>query len=634
MGVRPGTVPRLARLLDAAVVVGLAAAIGIYVTGGLDTVVGGIRLRARSPDRTLLVAVALLGLRLLIDRRTPAPDWLRAGWQRVRRLTPVDEPRPAPDLTSSATTRKHHVLAALGIMAFGAVMLRAQLAQMEGVPELGDPVFSIWRIGWVVHHFGGDPRDLFDANIFYPAKFALAFSDSILLPSLLTAPLLLAGLPPAVAVNTMLVASFGLSAFACYSLCRSLTGSATAGFIGGLIFGFYPYRYDHYTHFELLMTYWIPVAILMMHRFIDTARVRYAVAAAVFTAAQLYSSMYLTVYFLWFAAVLALVLLVRAPRPLPSYVRGGLAGAAVLVVLALPLARAYTAAHLNERLPSEVLAYSAQLSDYLRAHPRSAFWSGRMLGYQTPEHALFPGLVAIVLAIVALGPPWSRTRVAYAAALLFAVEFSRGFYGTIYPVLYKSFTFMHGMRAPARAGMLVGLALAVLASFAVKRIAAGRTPRQVAMLTTALTFLLAVDLQPVLHLERVWPSPPGIYTSLDGRPDAVLAEFPMGLSPGAAMTDMPHMYFSLWHWRPLVNGYSGHAPDGYGEFLVGMKSFPDTASIGLLRGRGVTHVTINCALYTEGCNALIARAAETPDLTLISQVTWTGQPVALYELRR
>jgi hypothetical protein len=65
-----------------------------------------------------------------------------------------------------------------------------------------------------------------------------------------------------------------------------------------------------------------------------------------------------------------------------------------------------------------------------------------------------------------------------------------------------------------------------------------------------------------------------------------------------------------------------------------MKSFPDTASIGLLRGRGVTHVTINCALYTEGCNALIARAAETPDLTLISQVTWTGQPVALYELRR
>jgi len=628
------TAPRAARLLDCSILLCLAAAAVIDFSGGFDAGVEGMRLRARSPDRPFMLALGLLGLRLVLDRRTPAPQWLRATWLWVQRHTVDDEAVQGDAAIPSAAAWKHHALAAIGIAAFGVVILRTQLTQMDAVTDFGDPLFSIWRIGWVFHQLAGDSRALFDANIFYPARLALTFSDSMLLPSLLTAPLLLGGLHPVTAYNIMVVASFGLSAFACYWLGRSLTGSSAAGFIGGLVFGFYPFRFEHYHHFELLMTWWIPLAIWAVHRFIATARVRYAIAAAVFTAAQLYSSMYLAVYFLWVAAAIAIVLMIRAPHAFRSYVRGGLAGAAILIVLALPLTRVYASAHLSERPFDEVLNYSADLSDYLRADPRSSVWSGRTLGDLKPERALFPGLTAIVLAVVALVPPWSRTRAAYAAALLFAVELSRGHHGTIYPALYKSLTFMQGLRVPARASLLVGFALAVLAAFAVKRIAAGRPLRQMVWVTSLLTVLLAADLQPRLQLERVWPAPPGIYALLDHRPDVVLAEFPLGLSPGARITDLPHMYFSVWHWLPMVNGYSGHAPYGYGDFQVAMKSFPDAESIGLLHGRGVTHVTINCALYVDGCDALMTRAAATPDLTLISSMSWQGQPVALYELRR
>ena len=629
----PLTAPRFARFLDWSILLCLAAAALIDFSGGFDTSVGGLRLRARSADRPFMLALGLLSLRLVLDRRTPAPAWLRATWRWVQRHTAGDEVSDG-EVKPAVTAWKHHALAALGFAAFGGVMLRVQLTEMDSVTDFGDPLFSIWRIGWVFHQLAGDSRALFDANIFYPASLALTFSDSMLLPSLLTAPLLWGGLHPVAAYNTMVAASFGLSAFTCYWLCRSLTGSSAAGFIGGLIFGFYPFRFEHYHHFELLMTYWIPLAMWAVHRFIATARTRYAVAASIFTAAQLYSSMYLAVYFLWVAGVVALVSLIRAPHAWRSYVRGGLAGAAILIVLALPLTRVYASAHLSERPFDEVLNYSADLSDYLRADPRSATWSGRTLGDLKPERALFPGLAVIVLAIVALFPPWSRTRAAYAAALLFAVELSRGHHGTIYPALYKSLTFMQGLRVPARASLLVGFVLAVLAAFAVKRLAAGRPPRQVAAITAALTLLLAADLQPNLQLQRVWPEPPGIYALLDQRPDVVLAEFPLGLSPGARLTDIPHMYFSVWHWYPLVNGYSGHAPYGYGDFQVALKSFPDAGSIEALHSRGVTHVTINCALYSDGCDALMARAAATPELTLISSMSWEGQPVALYELRR
>jgi hypothetical protein len=61
---------------------------------------------------------------------------------------------------------------------------------------LGDPLFSIWRIGWVYRQLLGDPRALFDANIFYPAPLTFAYSDAMLLPAPAAAPLLAAGVHP------------------------------------------------------------------------------------------------------------------------------------------------------------------------------------------------------------------------------------------------------------------------------------------------------------------------------------------------------------------------------------------------------------------------------------------------------
>ena len=39
---------------------------------------------------------------------------------------------------------------------------------MNAVPDFGDPLFSIWRMGWVYEQWRGDPRPLFSGNIFYP----------------------------------------------------------------------------------------------------------------------------------------------------------------------------------------------------------------------------------------------------------------------------------------------------------------------------------------------------------------------------------------------------------------------------------------------------------------------------------
>jgi hypothetical protein len=98
------------------------------------------------------------------------------------------------------------------------------------------------------------------------------------------------------------------------------------------------------------------------------------------------------------------------------------------------------------------------------------------------------------------------------------------------------------------------------------------------------------------------------------------------------------MYFSLWHWAAMVNGYSGHSPPGQDDFELALQGFPDAPALDLLRARGVTHVTINCALYLSagrgGCEELVAVVDALPAFRVVASGKWQGAPVRLYELQR
>ena len=627
--------PRAANALDSLALALVLVAAVIVLTGGFSLRVGGGRVTARSPDRAVLAALAVVALRLAIDRRTrplaSAPQLIRSIRDRV--YVPLQDSVVEP--VEPRRLWRSRAMAAVGFCVFAAVLLFPQLRHMDSVPDLGDPLFSIWRFGWVYHKLGGgDPRPLFSPNVFHPHQLTLTYSDSMLLPALTTAPFLAMGIHPVVVYNLVTVLSFIASAFAMYLLVERLTGSRAGAFVAGLLFGFYPYRFEHYSHFELQMTYCMPLALLALHRFVTTARTRDAVAFALLAAAQLYCSMYYAVFFTVYVTAL-LAALCWLTRPALGRMLGpaAIAGALALV-LAVPLARTYSSAQLGDREVPTVTYYSATAADYLRAHPRSATWGNRTLPGRMPERALFPGVTILLLAAVALFPPLGATRAAYAVALLVAFEMSRGFNSVFYPYLYDWLPFIRGLRVPARASILVGLTLALLAGFGVRRLLAGRSMWLQRAVLAVLVVAIALDLRPVLRLEPVWLEPPPIYGVVSASPGVVLAEFPFGGNPTRFTPNVPFMYFSLWHWAQMINGYSGHSPPGQVDFEVALKSFPDAAAVDLLRARGATHVTINCALYREGCDELVEAVDALPSFRIVTSGKWQGASVRLYELKR
>jgi hypothetical protein len=114
----------------------------------------------------------------------------------------------------------------------------------------------------------------------------------------------------------------------------------------------------------------------------------------------------------------------------------------------------------------------------------------------------------------------------------------------------------------------------------------------------------------------------------------VLAEFPLNTDPLGFADNTPFMYFSLWHWSSMVNGYSGFLPGGYEALVQRMHGFPDEETISLLKSRGVTHLSINCALYRTPCGEVIDALEALPSVTLVAEARWENAPVRLYQLVR
>ena len=113
-----------------------------------------------------------------------------------------------------------------------------------------DGLFSIWNVAWVARTIVADPADLFHANIFYPHRNALAFSEANLVAGLMAVPPYWLTRNPYTAHNTVVLWSFMLSLVGAYLLVRRLTGSRSAAAVSGVLFAFCPFVFARSAHIQ------------------------------------------------------------------------------------------------------------------------------------------------------------------------------------------------------------------------------------------------------------------------------------------------------------------------------------------------------------------------------------------------
>jgi len=382
------------------------------------------------------------------------------------------------------------------------------------------------------------------------------------------------------------------------------------------------------------MTMWMPLTLLALYRLLQTGRPRYVALTAGSLAAHWYSSMYFGLFLTVYTAVFAATLQIAWKIPLR---RAALALAAFLIagLIVLPLGMKYsrTKPVRGVRQIESVAEFSATPSDYLRPVVGPTVYRTFLPLRVNGERALFPGFAVLIFALIGAWPPLTPTRAALILAGLIAFDGSLGLNGLLYPLLYRLVFPFQSIRVPARFDMLVTLTLAVLAAYGASRVLSRATTRPARLVcVAALTGLLMVDSWPRYDMEPMWEAPPSIYQSLPA--SAVLFEFPVHPPADRFLENVVYMYFSIWHWRPMVNGYSGFNPPQYAETLRGTVGFPAPATLVYLKSAGVTHVTVHCRYWDDTvCEATMRQLDADTAVKRIARSDWYGAPSSLYEIR-
>src|SRR5882724_2235683 len=592
----------------------------------------------------------------------------------------------------------HGALAAALYTAVGLVDLRPiwQVYQDHIAPDVADPLFILYVLKWVLHQAHLGFPDLWNANVFYPTKGALAFSDHLLGPALA-----ISWIPnPIAGYNLLFFSSFVLTGLAIWWVLAACGLPPAAALLGGAMYAFSPYRMSQANHLPILLAAWVPLTLWSFDRLLARRTASRAALFLLFYTLNLTGGCYLA-YMIHLPLLVLLAsrgaaegrALLR-PAALKVLVPVALLAAAGAAALFLPYIRlSRSGAARDER---EVASNAAAFLSYLTPAPVNLYspWSERVR-WDRPhlprwqkllvrsENALFPGFLPTLFAIVGFAAFWRRHRrppperplgalrslvlggllalalLAYALGDVFTLKldvdsplspwlpwvshpiwiglgatflgslalwvflrrrwrgvgllnwggmdpWERGLvlagmlsfllsHAIVYLPLMQVVPGMNGMRVPARFAVFFGVTVVWFAARGLARTLAaiGRSGVR-ALALAGLSLVLFVELLPrpfdwveILREEDF----PDVYSWLAGQSQVrAIVEVPMK----AYWREVPYMYYSTRHWKPIANGYSGFLPASYSRLSDAMgRDLPDAAAVDLAERMGITHLVVH-----------------------------------------
>lgn len=458
----------------------------------------------------------------------------------------------------------------------------------QNVPG-NDCLLHVWTLAWDRHALATDPAGVCDANIFTPYPDTLLYSDHLLGLAVLLTPLQLVTTNPVLLHNLATIAAPALDALALFALAWELTGNPIAAFVGGVLYGFAPLRLEtDRCQIQMLVAWWLPLAMLFVRRALLRNSVVAAVLAGVCLAFQGMTGIYLFAFFL---PILGLAQLTWMRRyPYRTHRRGWhalLLAEAAAALAQIPMALAYRGVQQSLGISRPAVLNALLSLSNADVFPQFPVWTfavlctiavlGRRDG--TPfrsERWLFTGLTVVAF-LFAFGP---------AVPLPGDLGQIRGPYAAL--LALPGFT---ALRAPGRFIHIALLTMSVLAAGGIAVLWAS-FPRRLAVVLTAAALGLGLW-EHGLPQGKLHPAPPPAlldptYAWLARQPDDMrLMEFPLDDFTIAATK---YQYASTAHWKRIAVGNMGILPPLYPWLASSMARFPDPDVRATLQQLGITHV--------------------------------------------
>lgn len=198
-------------------------------------------------------------------------------------------------------------------------------------PDLGDPRLNLYFLQWGAHQIAQGLPDIWNPPFFHPTPGTLAISDHLFGPAAQTLALGALGADAPTAYNLLFLSSFALGGLATWCLLRRAGLGFAAALLGGWLFAFAHARWDEASHLQILISQWLPAALLAWDRLLDHPSWRRGLLFLGAYLLQVSSGVYLTVLMHFGLATLTLA----RGRELIARARGGRLARRPLVATAL-----------------------------------------------------------------------------------------------------------------------------------------------------------------------------------------------------------------------------------------------------------------------------------------------------------
>ena len=528
-----------------------------------------------------------------------------------------------------------------------------------------DTNLFMWTLAWDVHAFTHQPLDLFDANIYYPLRRTLAYSENLVGSAIVAAPILWTTGNPVLAMNLVALLAAAMCGVGAYALARQVGLAPAAAIVSGLVFAFSPPRFLRLDQLHLATMQWVPFGLASLHAYLDGGRPFDLRLAAAFFTLQALTSGHGAVFLA--SAMLALVTFEivvkksaktaeaaekglalrspRSPRSPGTIVRDfGITGFLLLapaVLSFVPYVMVQREAGLRRTLenwtvsPASYLASPAQVHRWLLSFAPAARINERADAY------LFPGVLPLVLAACALTRVRRRETRFYALLTLVSVWLTLGPPIGLWPLVYW-LPGLNFIRAPSRFMLLAILGLAILSGFGLERVVRSRFRVFVCSwlhvdrwLAAVVAALLALEFAAFpLGVEPYRVEIPAIDRWLASQPKPfVVAEVPLPRSTDLGAWERRHTAFMLHstaHWQKTVHGYSGLRLPLHAALYDALQRFPDEQSLASLEQLDVTYVVVHGGWLGPGDRAeLDARLARFGDRLRLEHAEGEGRVYAV-----
>lgn len=434
--------------------------------------------------------------------------------------------------------------------------------------EAHDAQFQAWEIAWVRHAIVHAPAHIFDANIFAPARNALAFTEPLIGYGVLGLPLGLAGLSEAGVANVLCLLGTAFSVWAISRLAVSHGAPRVPALLGAAAAALGAQTACAFGYVSFVVAGGIALVLVAWMRLRESGRWPVAVALGAGIAALGWFSLHVFAFALAaLAATVALDLATKREARRLALVTRLAAALALAALLLAPLAR-----HMLEvrrengflRNDAESRFYSAAPRDWLTTtneNPGQAFLKWR----SGSERSLFPGTAALLLGAVGVFG-WLRARknggLVAGGALLAGLGIAGSFgpAGPVVPVLKVVFPFVFsGIRAFTRFGCVAQIGFSLLAAAGCAVLLERMRSRGArAALSAALAAGIAADVRQTVRFgfRPELPHPPVEEFLARSDTGGPILHLPLYHAPG----DVRWTFSSLAHYKPIVNGYASYLP--------------------------------------------------------------------------